>query len=150
MAKHMDFSPNQIMRLLQTGAEASIKEALCSSAIWYCIGCLTCTQRCPKKLDPAAVMDVAREESVKQGKISPSADKILAFHKSFLKIVEHTGRMSEIPLVGLYKLLTLDFFSDINLGPAMFMRGKLPLKPHRINGRGEIKRIFSECRGCGK
>ncbi|MBU2573827.1 MAG: 4Fe-4S dicluster domain-containing protein [Elusimicrobia bacterium] len=146
MAKYMDLSPNQIMRMLQAGTEASIKDALSSSAIWYCLGCLTCTQRCPKKLDPAAVMDVLREESVSKGIASPVARKILAFHKSFLAVVEQTGRMSEIPLVGLYKLSTLDFFSDLLLGPGMFFRGKLPLKPHLIKGRKEIKRIFSECK----
>lgn len=150
MAKYMDLCPNQLMRLLQAGTEASINEALCSSAIWYCVGCLTCTQRCPKKLDPAAVMDVLREESLSKGKASPVTRKILAFHRSFLAVVEQTGRMGEVPLVGLYKLATLDLFSDLLLGPGMFLRGKLPLRPHIIKGRGEIRRIFSECRGRGK
>jgi len=147
MTKHMDLRPNQVMRLLQAGTEASINEALSSSAIWSCVGCLTCTQRCPKKLDPAAVMDVLREESLKRGLASPLARKILAFHKSFLAVVEQTGRMGEIPLVGLYKLASMDLFSDLALGPAMFFKGKLPLKPHLIKGRKEVKRIFSECRG---
>lgn len=150
MTKYMDLRPNQLMRMLQAGTEAAINEALCSSAIWYCVGCLTCTQRCPKKLDPAAVMDVLREESLRQGKASPLARKVLAFHKSFLTVVEKTGRMGEIPLVGLYKLSALDFFSDLALGPGMFLKGKLPLKPHLIKGRGEIKRIFSECKGGGR
>lgn len=150
MAKYMDFGPNQLMRLVQAGTKETIKDALSSSAIWYCVGCLTCTQRCPKKLDPAAVMDVLREESQKRGVSSPLAGKILAFHKSFLAVVERTGRMGEIPLVGLYKLATLDLFSDLLLGPEMFFKGKLPLKPHLIKGRGEIRRIFSECRGRGK
>lgn len=146
MAKYMDLRPNQLMRLLQTGTEASVNEVLRSSAIWYCVGCLTCTQRCPQKLDPAAVIDVLREESFKRGLTAPEARKLLAFHKAFLKVVEESGRMNEMPLVGLYKLLTLDLFSDLQLGPGMFVRGKLPLKPHMIKGRGEIKRIFSECR----
>lgn len=150
MAKYMDYGPNQVMRLVQAGTEEFIKDALSSSAVWYCVGCLTCTQRCPKKLDPAAVMDVLREESLKHGLESPLARKILAFHRSFLAVVEHTGRMGEIPLVGLYKLASMDLFSDLLLGPGMFFRGKLPLKPHLIKGRKEIKRIFSECKSRGR
>ena len=58
--------------------------------------------------------------------------------------------MGEIPLVGLYKLASRDFFSDLLLGPGILFKGKLPLKPHLIKGRKEIKRIFSECKSRGR
>jgi heterodisulfide reductase subunit C len=150
MARYMDLAPNQIMRLVQVGDAAALDHLLRCAAIWSCAGCLTCTQRCPRELDPAAVMDVLREMANDQGKVSPRQKKVLAFHKAFLKTVEKTGRMSEVPLTGLYKLTSGDLFSDVLLAPVMLMKGKLPLKPAIIRGRRQVGRIFKRCRKGGK
>ncbi|MFO8012307.1 MAG: 4Fe-4S dicluster domain-containing protein, partial [Phycisphaerae bacterium] len=61
MAPFMDLTPSQVMRLVQIGDEEAVDTLLSSTALWSCVGCLTCTQRCPKDLDPAAVMDALRE-----------------------------------------------------------------------------------------
>jgi len=146
MAAYMDMSPNQVMRLVQIGDEAATEALLGSSAIWACAGCLTCTQRCPRKLDPAAVMDCLREMSYSQGKASKLARKIVAFHKAFLKSVESCGRMNEFPLVRNYKLASMDLFSDVGLAPLMVVRGKLHLKSQKVRGKAEVRRIFAACR----
>ena len=150
MAKFMDIVPNQIMRLVQIGDKPSEDKLLRSVAIWRCAGCLTCMQRCPKELDPAAVIDALREMSHGQGKVVKAAKKILAFHRAFLKTVEKTGRMSEFALTRRYKLATGDLFSDVGLAPAMLFKGKLSLKSHKIPGRGEVKRIFATCRDASR
>ena len=149
MAKYMDLVPSLVMRLVQVGDAAAAERLLGSRAIWCCAGCLTCTQRCPKKLDPAAVMDALRERSNREGKVNPSEKRVLAFHKAFLKCVEQTGRMSEMPLTGLYKMTSGDMFSDMLLAPPMMARGKLPLVPKVIRGRKEVRRIFASCREKG-
>jgi heterodisulfide reductase subunit C len=146
MARWMDLSPNQVMRLVQVGDEAATDELLRSGAIWACAGCLTCTARCPKELDPAAVMDVLREMAYERGTVPAARKRILAFHRAFLKVVEKTGRMSEVPLTARYKLGSGDLASDLGLGPRMLVRGKLPLLPKRIRGRREVKRMFAACR----
>jgi heterodisulfide reductase subunit C len=145
MARYMDIPPNQIMRLVQKGDEQAIQRVLSSTAIWSCAGCLTCTQRCPRKLDLAAVMDLLRQASHEKGLVSARQKKVLAFHQAFLKTVEKGGRMSEMALVRRYKLATRDFFSDLTLAPRMMLRGKLKLKSHKIKGRAEIARIFQRC-----
>ena len=146
MAAYMDLSPNQVMRLVQVGDEEATEALLGSSAIWACAGCLTCTQRCPRQLDPAAVMDCLREMSWRQGKVSRAARKIVAFHKAFLQSVERGGRMNEFPLVRRYKLASRDFLSDVGLAPAMVWRGKLHLRSQKVRGRAEIRRIFAACK----
>jgi len=146
MARWMDVVPSQIMRLVQIGDEEAAARLLSSAAIWVCAGCLTCTQRCPKKLDPAAVIDALREMSYQQGKVSAGQRKVLAFHKAFLKVVEKAGRMSEIPLTALYKMTSGDLFSDITMAPKMLARRKLPLVPKIVRNRGQMKRIFAACR----
>jgi heterodisulfide reductase subunit C2 len=145
MSKYMDLTPNQIMRLAQVNDPEAHARLLSSGAIWMCIGCLTCTQRCPKKLDPAAVIDALRELAYAGGTVPAERKKILAFHKALLKTVEKTGRMSEMPLTGLYKMTTGDLLSDVTLAPRMLVRGKLRL-PKIIRGRSDMKRMFRACR----
>ena len=146
MARWMDVVPSQMMRLVQIGDGEAAERLLTSAGLWMCAGCLTCTQRCPKKLDPAAVIDALREMAYKQGKVPASQRKILAFHKAFLKVVQKAGRMSEIPLTALYKMTSGDLFSDITMAPKMLVRRKLPLVPKIVRNRREIKRIFDACR----
>ncbi len=150
MAPYMDLAPHQIMRLVQIGDAAARERVLRSTAIWSCAGCLTCTQRCPKELDPAAVIDVLREMSNDEGLASPRQKRVLAFHKAFLKNVQMAGRMSEVPLTSLYKMTSLDLLSDVTMAPRMLVRRKLPLLPQVIRGRKEIGRIFKACRKGGR
>ncbi len=142
MAAQMDQPPHRVMRLVQADDADAQLTLLSSPAIWSCAGCLTCTQRCPKGLDPAAVMDALREMSFQRGLVSKAQRRVLAFHRSFLATIRAHGRMGEFGLVRRYKLASLDFFSDLLVAPAMLKRGKLPLLPHRIRGRDEIRRIF--------
>jgi len=145
MVQFMDLTPSQVMRLAQIGDRDAIRTLLASQTLWSCVGCLTCTQRCPKDLDPAAVMDALREIAYEEGLVPDAQKNVLKFHEAFLKTVEHTGRMSEVPLTALYKTLSRDFFSDVLLAPAMLLRGKLPLVPRVIGGRKEVRRIFKRC-----
>jgi heterodisulfide reductase subunit C len=149
MVRYMDLAPSQVMRLAQIGDAAALERLLASTAIWSCAGCLTCTQRCPQKQDPAAIMDALREMSYRRGRVSAKQKKVLAFHRAFLKMVEHTGRMSEVPLTGLYKMTSGDLFSDVTLAPAMMLRGKLPMLPKTIRHRKEMRRLFAACRRKG-
>jgi len=149
MAKYMDLAPSQVMRLAQIGDPAALERLLASTAIWSCAGCLTCTQRCPKKLDPAAIMDALREMSYRRGMVSAKQKKVLAFHQAFLTMVKYTGRMSEVPLTGLYKMTSGDLFSDVLLAPVMMARGKLPFIPKTIRNRKEVRRLFAACRKGG-
>jgi len=146
MARFMDLTPSQVMRLVQIGDEEAVETLLSSQTLWSCVGCLICTQRCPKNLDPAAVMDALREIAYEEGRVPDEQRKVLKFHEAFLEIVKHAGRMSEVPLTALYKTLSRDLLSDVTLAPAMLLRGKLPLIPKVISGRKEVGRIFKKCR----
>jgi heterodisulfide reductase subunit C len=149
MTRYMDLMPHQVMRLVQLGDDSSADKALRCATLWSCAGCLTCTQRCPKELDPAAVMDVLRQRAYDRKKTSPKQRKVLAFHEAFLKTIESDGRMSEFSLVRRYKMASRDFMSDVSLAPAMFARGKLKFTSHKTPGRKEVQKIFAACRKRG-
>jgi len=137
----MDYLPHEIMRLVQLEERERV---LNSQTIWVCATCETCTTRCPNKIDIARVIDTLRQISLKEGKASEEG--IVAFHKSFLNTIEHHGRLYELELMAWYKLRTKTFFDDMWLGNELFKRKKISLRPNRIEGLDEIKRIFKRAR----
>lgn len=136
----MDISPNQVMRMSQLGLKG---EVLSSSAIWLCAGCETCATRCPRGVALSRVMDACRQIAVKEGK-RPKEANVLKFHEEFLRQVQIHGRTHEVGLMGLYKMRTRDFFSDVFSGVQMFLKGKLGLIPSRVKRRDEVKKLFEK------
>ncbi len=133
----MDSPPARIMRLVQAGY---IEEALKSEALWFCVGCMTCTARCPQNMDIAATMDSLRSLALEKGLVSESKAKklVTAFHVSFLNNVRKHGRLQELSLVSSYKLRTRSYLQDSESGVKMIMSGKInPL--HALTGKGGVK-----------
>ena len=149
VAERMDLLPNQLLRLLQIGHR---DKAIRSKAIWECVSCLTCTARCPKSVDPTAVIDALRQAAIAADVAAPAARRTVLFHKAFLRSVRRTGRANEMELVGWFK--TASFVRDLDvpflvkeaaLGPAMLARGKLRLSAQRVRDRDVVRRIFQRC-----
>lgn len=136
----MDIAPNQVMRMAQLGFR---DEVLSSSAIWLCAGCETCATRCPRGVALSKVMDACRQISVDSGKAAKEAN-VLKFHDQFLREVKRFGRVHEITLMGMYKMRSRDFFSDVLSGIQMFLKGKLGLIPSFVKGRGEVRGLFKK------
>jgi len=134
----MDVMPNQVMRLVQMGLT---DEALRSKTVWVCVACETCTTRCPNDIDIAGVMDALRKLAT-DADISDGDAHIPVFHRKFLKSIRRRGRVFELGLVSGYKFGSGDLWTDMKLGLKMMAKGRLPLLPHRVKARGEIKAIF--------
>lgn len=64
VVEHMDILPNQIIRLIQLGADSEVLE---SETIWLCASCLQCMSKCPKGVDLAKIMDALRTVLRRQG-----------------------------------------------------------------------------------
>ncbi len=76
----MDYTPAQILRLVQLGQKETL---LRSSAIWLCIGCETCGTRCPNEIHAGAVIDALRQIAIEEG--VPAAERsVFKLHKAFL------------------------------------------------------------------
>ena len=149
MALHMDMLPSQIMRLVQLG---QTDRAMRSEAVWKCVSCLTCSTRCPKSVDCAAVMDALRQLSVEQGAASKARLRTVLFQQAFLENIRRNGRLRELQLIGVFK--TKAFLADGNLpllvkdamlAPRMLKRGKLHFAAKRVRDRGIVQRIFDRC-----
>jgi len=141
MAEEMDLRTHQLVRLVQLDRRERL---LRSESIWLCLGCETCTTRCPNGFDPAAVIDALREVMLREepGNVPR---RIGAFHRAFLDQIRSHGRLFEIGLVMGFKLRSGALFDDVTTAPALLRRGKLKLVPKRIEGIDEVRRIFDAC-----
>lgn len=70
----MDIKPHQFVSMLSRG---KIDELLESEAIWNCLSCMACVERCPRGVAPAAVVEAVRDTVVRmQGKNGIKAEEI--------------------------------------------------------------------------
>ena len=134
----MDYTPAQILRLVQLGQKDIL---LHSSAIWLCIGCETCGTRCPNEIHAGAVIDALRQIAIQEG--VPAAERsVYKLHEAFLDSIRTWGRLHELTMLMEYKLTSRDLFSDLDMGLDMFLKGKIHPWPKRIEGREQIKKLF--------
>lgn len=141
IAFQMDYLPNQIIRMVQLGLE---EQALSSRTIWLCASCLTCTVRCPREIDIAEIMDYLKRRAYKKGIVPHGEIGIPLFNKIFLKNIELFGRLFEMGLIGMFNLLSGEFFKDMSLAPKMFLKRKISVFPQRIKNIKEVREIFKK------
>ena len=58
----MDIKPHQFVTLLVKG---DTEKLLSSKAIWSCLSCMACVERCPRGVAPAAVVEAVRNAVVR-------------------------------------------------------------------------------------
>ncbi len=138
----MDITPAQILRLVQLGQQDTL---LHSSAIWLCIGCETCGTRCPNEIHAGAVIDALRQLALKQD--VPAAEKsVFRLHKAFLSTIRFYGRLHEVSMLAQYaatNLASRAVFGNVDMGAALFLKGKLELLPHRVRDMRQLRSLFS-------
>ena len=72
--KDMDVKPHQFVSMLGQG---KIDELLQCKAIWNCLSCMACVERCPRGVAPAAVVEAVRDTVVRaQGANGMKAEDI--------------------------------------------------------------------------
>ena len=138
MVQHMDILPNQLIRLVQLGR---IDKAMRADSLWKCVSCMTCSTRCPQKVDCAGIMDLLRQLSVQCGVASESHRRTILFQQVFLENIRRNGRLRELELVGVFK--TRAFLEDRSiplllkdalLAPKMMQRGKFHFRGEQVEG----------------
>lgn len=140
VSAEMTYGPDRLLRMVHLGQKAAV---LSSPDIWLCLACETCGARCPNGIDIAHVMDalrqIARAEGVRAGQ-----PRVALFHNLFVGVIQRTGQMHEATLLGIYKVLSGDLFSDLVAGGQLFIKGKIPILP-KISRPGDmLKRVFDQ------
>lgn len=72
--KDMDIRPHQFVNYL---AEGKIDKLLNCKAIYNCLSCMACVERCPRGVAPQGVIEAVRDAVIRaQGKNAVSAEEI--------------------------------------------------------------------------
>ena len=142
----MDYTPRAVMRLIMANMEEAVLD---SQTMWVCASCYSCAARCPRDIDITGVMISLRHIALSKG-YQPRSD--VPYYRQFMNIVRRHGRMWEPELMVRYGLAVNPFklLGQTSIGLAMLKRGKLALKPHRIEGRDEVREIFDRLEGGGE
>lgn len=59
----MEYHPHQFVSLLERGR---VDELVTSGALYKCLSCFTCSERCPRGVDPAKIIEAVRLTAVRQ------------------------------------------------------------------------------------
>jgi len=80
------FRPNKIIHMAKLG----IRDAVYSDAVWLCVNCYSCTERCPQGVKVSDIMRALKNLAVEEG-YNPE------FSKEFVKNILSTGLAYAIP-----------------------------------------------------
>ena len=57
----MEYHPHQFVAMIERGA---VEELLASQAIWRCLSCMACLERCPRGVEPARLVEAVRQQVI--------------------------------------------------------------------------------------
>lgn len=79
------FNPRLILRAAMLGLK---KWTSSNDAIWSCLACYSCTERCPRDVDPTEIIRAIRNLSVKRGRIHPFFNTLTTTIANFGRIFD--------------------------------------------------------------
>jgi heterodisulfide reductase subunit C len=137
-----DYTPNQLMRMLQIGL---VDKVLDSKAIQLCVQCLTCTARCPRNIDIAGIIEDLKTMSVAQERDVP--EHVKTFNKAFMSAIARFGRLPEFYDMATFYMATMNpkmALGNVGLMVPVMSKRKMPLLPRRSAGAAEVGRIYKK------
>ncbi|MBM4464383.1 MAG: 4Fe-4S dicluster domain-containing protein [Chloroflexi bacterium] len=140
----MEYGPRRIMHMVRLGMA---DEVLRSHDIWFCVSCYSCTARCPQGIEIADVMASLRSLAIAKGL---AKDREATFSRVFVEVLERYGRMYEPELLLRYYTAEAGLtglIKQAGLGLKMLRKGKIALRPERIENTGELGEISVQISG---
>lgn len=146
-ASRWDYPPRQAIAMVRAGLR---EELLSSNSMWFCASCYICTVRCPRDIKPTDIMHALEVIAIRDG-LSTKRSRTPVMYKCFVDSAKSNGRVYELGMMLKFFLRTNPFaalkMAPVGLG--LFLHKRLPLKPSRIKGRGELKAILDKARALG-
>ncbi len=141
-----DYTPRKIVQLVKMGDEETLTGM---DALWICLSCQLCLDRCPSGIDIPRILDYLREKALKRG-VRATRPDVHLFMELMLEEVRDKGRVSEVPLMIRFKKKTGQYLKDAGLGFRMFLKGKLSPFPSRMQKPEDLKILLSERKRANK
>lgn len=140
MAEAMDIPPQQIMRLLQMGKVNQVLEA---ESPWICAQCNTCSERCPQKVDTAAVMREVRRASHETGHHKLHDSNV--FETLFINGIKSKGKSNEQYLAAKYNMASGHFMQDAFNAPKMFQKNMIGMQMQQSENPEVVAALVKKC-----
>jgi heterodisulfide reductase subunit C len=143
----MEYGPRRIINMIRLGLADQV---LRSRDIWLCVSCFTCSARCPQRVEISEVMSVLRNLSIAKGM---AKDDEAIFSQTFVNVLQRHGRMYEMEVLLRYYASKpglggfLGLLKQASLGLGMFRKGKISLRPERIENTEELKQLAAKIGG---
>ena len=140
----MEYGPRRIMHMVRLGM---VEKVLRSHDIWFCVSCYSCTARCPQGIEIADLMAALRSLAMAKGL---AKDREATFSRVFVQVLERYGRLYEPELLLRYyaaEASVADLLKQAGLGLRMFTKGKIALRPERIENAEELGEIVARIGG---
>jgi len=140
----MEYGPRRIMHMVRLGM---VEKVLRSHDIWFCVSCYSCTARCPQGIEIADLMAALRSLAMAKGL---AKDREATFSRVFVQVLERYGRLYEPELLLRYyaaEASVADLLKQAGLGLRMFRKGKIALRPERIENAEELGEIVARIGG---
>jgi len=134
----MEYGPRRIMHMIRLGMADRV---LRSRDIWFCVSCYSCSARCPQSIEIADVMAALRSLAMGKGL---AKDQEATFSRVFVEVLKRYGRLYEPELLVRYYATEANptaLLKQAGLGMRMFRKGKIALRPERIENAEELGEI---------
>jgi heterodisulfide reductase subunit C2 len=142
VAYEMDLTPTQLMHAIQLGLKDLVYK---SKTMWLCASCLTCSTRCPQDVDIAEALDSVKIMMQRDGK-RPKMPGVLKLFRSMTWNMKFFGRMHDLSMAAVYKLLALNISKeDMIMFFKMLRNGKFKIFP-KFKSSFAVRRIFRQAK----
>ena len=61
--EQMEYHPHQFVAMVESGDIAPLQK---SNSLWRCLTCFACVERCPRKVEPARIIEAVRLTVIRQ------------------------------------------------------------------------------------
>jgi heterodisulfide reductase subunit C len=138
----MDIPPRELIALFRAG---DLETLLNSKAIWVCTSCYSCQTRCPSLIKVTDIIYALKRLAMEKG-IYPPKFPVHSLSESFVKVMNHYGRLHEPKLLVYYFLKTdpMKLFSFMPLGLRMAKKKRIAYSPSRIKDLKGFKKIITK------
>jgi heterodisulfide reductase subunit C len=145
----MEHTPRQLFAMIDAGMR---REVLSSNTPWYCVSCYYCMVRCPQDIHITDIMYTLKRMAIEEGLYRESSTRDAPdFSETFIDFVEEYGRSFELGLATLYHLRhhPLNAMKMATMGLDLLKRGRMTLKPSRIEQIDQLQAILAEAKKVG-
>lgn len=146
VAHIFDFTPRKIVQMVRLGQRERL---LHMDALWTCVSCQLCVDRCPSSIDVARIIDYVREIAYENG-VEPTRKEVALFYELILDSLRKRGRLAETVTIIKFNYRSGYYLKDADIGLKMFFKGKLNPFSSKIRKISAIRRMFKMASPAGE